>query len=145
VKVAFTGTRQGMTQYQRDELWRVLFPIIEPIQFHHGGAIGADTQAHYMAREIGVREFHVWLPARKEWTDEKLTTVHHTRMPPLARNHLIIGHADLVIACPHQAHEIRRSGTWATIRYTRKAIANSPVADVRTRLIIIKPNGEEPT
>ncbi|KKM09958.1 hypothetical protein LCGC14_1722330, partial [marine sediment metagenome] len=41
---------------------------------------------------------------------------------PLARNKLMVARADFLIATPKTMKEVMRgSGTWATIRYARKA------------------------
>ena len=40
--------------------------------------------------------------------------------------------ADLVIAAPREYEEVLRSGTWATVRYTRHSFK---------RLIIVRPDG----
>ena len=122
MKIAFTGTTRGMTGWQMQRLHEALCERAKGHwQFHHGGAPGADRQAHYLARELGCEDLHVWLPVGKTWAEEAGTTVHHTRLLPLRRNHLVIGGADVVIAAPYQRDEIRRSGTWATVRYARKA------------------------
>lgn len=52
--------------------------------------------------------------------------------PPLIRNHDIVNNVELMIACPFETTEQLRSGTWATIRYTRKQ---------KKHLIIIWPDG----
>jgi predicted Rossmann fold nucleotide-binding protein DprA/Smf involved in DNA uptake len=44
-----------------------------------------------------------------------------TKGHELERNHLIVAACDVLNAAPLQDEEILRSGTWATIRYARKA------------------------
>jgi predicted Rossmann fold nucleotide-binding protein DprA/Smf involved in DNA uptake len=54
-------------------------------------------------------------------------------MGNLDRNHDIVGACDVLIAAPRQPKEIRRSGTWATVRY----------ADQFGRVIaLVVPDGE---
>jgi hypothetical protein len=116
----FTGTRKGATPVQLKRL-RVLLAEGRPTQFHHGGAFGADSQAHAIWREEckGADSMCVVWPA-----DERREAIfqlqQHVRinpiMPPLDRNREIVKRSVLLIACPHTEQEERRSGTWATIR-----------------------------
>lgn len=53
-------------------------------------------------------------------------------LPPLERNHRIVDACDVLIACPKDAQEQLRSGTWATVRYARKQ---------GKRVIVITPDG----
>jgi predicted Rossmann fold nucleotide-binding protein DprA/Smf involved in DNA uptake len=102
--VGFTGTRQGMSASQRKQLQWVLteaFPVARVI---HGGAVGADREAHVIADDA-----------------EIATTVHPAGRDPLARNRRIVAECDLLIAAPRENLEEQRSGTWATIRYARQA------------------------
>jgi len=106
MKIAFTGTRRGMTNSQISQL-KEIFSILREagsVEFHHGAAVGADSEAATLAADFGFNiEEH---PAGKN---------------PLDRNHDIIRYATLLIAAPAQNQEILRSGTWATIRYARTA------------------------
>lgn len=138
MKVAFTGTQVGMTLYQRSKLAQLLLGLERPFQFHHGGARGADTQAHEVAYEAGCRDLHVWLPVAATWPPMPHTTIHHTGKGTLRRNHFTIYGADLLIATPRQAREIRRSGTWATVRAARKA-------EIITTVLVPQPADEEGT
>lgn len=113
-----------MTEYQRVQLsfWLLEIHEREPaFEFHHGGAEGADTMAHDVAYAVGCRDLHVWLPAGRSWPKTIDTTVHRTGRPPLKRNELVIAGADRLYATPRQPAEIRRSGTWATVRLARDA------------------------
>lgn len=115
--IGFTGTRRGMTPRQQEKL-KALLP--EGCCFHHGDCIGADAQAHEIARQkrctlilhpctiIGQRAY---CPR---------ADVVHLPKPPLTRNRDIVEAVDWLIAAPATAHEVLRSGTWATIRYARK-------------------------
>lgn len=123
LKIAFTGTGHGMTPQQLAEVRQGLKVISSPGDvLHHGGCVGADLQMH----DIAHNEFHLTIemwPARGKHIPDwawKTSEVVHPRYPPLERNHYIVADADALIATPYQAEEIRRSGTWATIRYARK-------------------------
>lgn len=118
MKVGFTGTRRGMTEAQKNALWWFLLhhPRLDR-EFHHGDCIGADAQAHLVARSLGFR-IVVHPPASdtlRAWCegDEVLDPA-----PYLRRNRAIVDACDVLIACPG-GPEVRRSGTWATIRYAQ--------------------------
>ena len=104
MNIGFTGTRQGMSAHQLAEL-RMYLRAWAPGTFHHGAAVGADTEAARVATELGY-EIKAY-PAIKG---------HE-----LERNLLIVAACDRLLATPYQDVEILRSGTWATVRYARKA------------------------
>lgn len=54
--LGFTGTRHGMTQSQRDQLYiRLFWDSPHGETFHHGTCQGADEEAHLIAVELGLR------------------------------------------------------------------------------------------
>lgn len=106
MKVAFTGTRQGMSAAQRRSVaaWINLLNQAHIFrEFHHGAAIGADQEAVAMADDGHVK-----------------IVEHPAGADPLARNRAMVDLCDLLIACPAKRQEELRSGTWATIRYARR-------------------------
>lgn len=116
-KVGFTGTRRGMTTRQREELNAIL---PEGCWFHHGDCVGADAQAHEVARQKGcaIVIHPCTLTSQRAFcvgADRILTPKR-----PLVRNRDIVEAVDWLIAAPATLHEVLRSGTWATIRYARK-------------------------
>lgn len=114
----FTGTRKGMTPVQSEHV-RDLFAAGLPIHLHHGGAFGADTQAHAAWRELVPDSLCTVWPA-----DEKRAAIfrgqRHVKvmpvMDPLERNREIVTFSGFLVATPHTNQEEQRSGTWATIR-----------------------------
>jgi hypothetical protein len=104
MNIGFTGTRQGMSPRQIAEL-RTYLCAWKTGTFHHGAAVGADTEAAAIAVELGYDV--VAYPA--------------VRGHELERNHTIVAACDRLLAAPYQDVEIIRSGTWATVRYGRKA------------------------
>lgn len=116
--LGFTGTQEGITQEQFD----VLYALMRDFDWlHHGDCIGADASADGLANLLGLkkcihpptnpskrafcRDAHEWMPQK----------------PYLDRNHDIVGHCELLVACPKEERgETLRSGTWATVRYARK-------------------------
>jgi hypothetical protein len=153
--VAFTGTRQGMTPEQRCAVEELLVP--EMTDVIHGGCEGADRDFHEMAQALDLR-IHVhpsnvtssypkrvcelmgpprrW-PLHKAWLGLGAFAVR-TAADPLERNKVMLSALalsigpSLLIACPAQAHEIIRSGTWYTIRRARKRAQ---------ALVIVRPDG----
>jgi hypothetical protein len=122
--VGFTGTREGMSEFQlkefRDRM--IMLKVGGSKILHHGGCIGADLEAHIVARALGfVMHVH---PSNIKHMQAKLRcgtwTVYLEEKKPLDRNKDIVKVCDILIAAPFTESEIHRSGTWATIRYARK-------------------------
>lgn len=119
MKIGFTGTQFGMNQAQRHQLVEFFKLNAAAIsEFHHGDCVGADAQAHNIARSFGLKV--ITHPC----------TIHSKRahcsadyeeipMAPLTRNKRIVKVVDHLVAAPFEPTEQRRSGTWATVRYAR--------------------------
>jgi hypothetical protein len=121
MKMGFTGTRKGMSDWQKKRL-RQWLRDFRPDEFHHGDCVGADAQAHKLVREV--------LPDCK-------VVIHPGDMPrlranckgdiilaplqPLHRNRLIVAAVDEMVATPEVDAEQERGGTWFTIRAAREA------------------------
>ena len=96
--------------------------------WHHGGAIGADTILHELALQAGVRiELHPTRGCRITEADQIYPT-----LPPLERNRRIVEMGEHGLLAFPAAPEVVRSGTWATIRYARK---------LQRRIMIVYPGG----
>lgn len=131
-RIGFTGTQEGTTDIQR-RLFELLYRHLarsSETEFHHGDCIGADEQADFIVSTLGA--YRVSHPAsnanKRAWTkaDEE-----RKPKPYLERNRDIVADTQVLIAMPKGKEELR-SGTWATIRYARKA--GKPI-------YIIYPNG----
>lgn len=119
MKIGFTGTRQGMTASQS---WTFLWFLRRLVRigdhFHHGDCVGADQQAHEMARSLGL--WIVLHPPEKavlrafcQGHQERPSQEYH------ARNRDIVSEAsDWLIACP--AGRSEQGGTWYTIKHARQ-------------------------
>ena len=125
--IGFTGTREGMTERQRRTCKKTLEYMCEYLGTYsrpviHGGAIGADTQFHVIADDLGINIFV--FPAHKDsfdyWSDKVAFINLFDPKPPLERNKEIVKRSTILIAAPYSLKEENRSGTWATIRYARK-------------------------
>lgn len=129
-KIAFTGTQHGMTERQMDSLRGAVnllgFDKSEPTEFHHGGCIGADAQAHAIAVELlGEDALHIHPCDITQKRAAVISPHMYPVMRPLVRNRHIVDGAEVLLAAPKSTVEELRSGTWATMRYARKM--NVPV------------------
>lgn len=119
--VGFSGSRLGMSDKQLEWFERLL--IIRMSQcglgwFHHGGCIGADTQAHMIAKELGYRiELHPSL-------DHKFTAIHMTDCDKTnpefsyhGRNQRIVLASKFLMMTPRSTGQ--QGGTWNTIGHAR--------------------------
>lgn len=122
--VGFTGTRKGITKPQVIRITQALYSL-GTTWFVHGGAIGCDRIAHWIATEAGIKTRirpatgfdPAWLTPEvpDTFVDEVLP-----EKPPLERNRDIVNDAQYMLACPFTYGEELKSGTWMTIRYARK-------------------------
>jgi hypothetical protein len=129
--VGITGTRKGMTDHQKDRFGELLSEWIEifpgELILVHGGAIGADTEAHEIGVKLGY-EGEVF-PTHQNihnWINRPDVKVLHPPKEPLDRNVDIVLRCEILVATPYEAQEILRSGTWACVRQARKH--NKPYA-----------------
>jgi len=133
--IGFTGTQLGMTEAQKNVFERILLSLQkkkkEKLVFHHGDCIGADAEAHKIAKALGY-----WIIGHPPENESKraFCNVDDQEEPYeyLYRNTRIAKCSDLLIATPKEYSEQMRSGTWSTIRRGRTAKKN---------IIIIFPNG----
>lgn len=123
--VGFTGGRKGLTDLQKSSLDAFIAPM-KISRFHSGDCRGCDEQAFKVVRRLHPNVYmEVHPPSNKSmraycrpW--QGCGVVHPPR-PYLTRNHDIVDATDLLIATPNSMEEKLNSGTWATIRYARKA------------------------
>jgi hypothetical protein len=116
--LAFTGTQTGMTKAQK-KVFRSLLLEMKPRVFIHGDCIGADSDAHDITEELGVE---IWirpctLSNKRAYRKGKLLAEPED---PIVRNHKMVDESHALVACPGQVQPQLRSGTWATIRYSKK-------------------------
>lgn len=137
--VGFTGTRLGMNLLQS----RILIEILgsdprfesdeddETYEFHHGDCVGADRQAFQIARNLGWTTFsHPGTGGIRAGTPSDVIL---TPKPLLERDKDIAKICQYLMATPHTETEIRRSGTWTTVRYARS---------LERPILIILPSGQ---
>lgn len=124
--VGFTGTQNGMSDQQKIALKQFLEEYCN--EFHHGDCIGADEEAHQIALMIGIPRIVIHPPihvSKRAYCYHKYSHEHSfvVQLPPkdyLDRNHDIVNDTMGLIAAPKSDQEELRSGTWATVRYSRK-------------------------
>jgi hypothetical protein len=116
VKIGFTGTQIGMTDFQKAEFEKIISMYIG--EFHHGDCIGADADAHDIAEKYLTCVIHP--PIKPEKRAFKKATIVHEKKPYLNRNRDIVNSCELLIATPKEITNQTRSGTWWTIRYAKK-------------------------
>jgi len=126
MRISFTGTRQGMSPWQRQQFLFLLREIGGSMStFSHGVCVGADVEAHAMVREVlGKRLFVAAFPStaktRASMPHEECQSWARPK-PPLERDKDIVDFGkDLLVAAPLQMSEVLRSGTWSTVRYARR-------------------------
>ena len=120
--VGFSGTRKGMSAKQKSAFQILLAGDV----LHHGDCVGADADAHQIARRAGV---HIALHPPVDdslrafcdydaWYDPKTY---------LDRNRDIVNASTVLVACPGVMKEQHHGETWFTIRYAL-SIPEYPVA-----------------
>src|SRR4051812_43171484 len=100
--VGFTGTQVGMTTAQRNTLTDLLKSRSGCL--HHGDCLGADAEAHEIARTLGWR---ITLHPPSNRTKRAFCTADWT-MPEadyLARNHFIVAYSEELVAAPKSNKE----------------------------------------
>lgn len=138
--IGFTGSRDGITTRQEEELevllrahWMLFAPSPRrpsPV-LHHGDCVGADETAHTVGRRLDF-----WVVIHPPKVDTYRAFCEGDEYRPnrdyMVRNHAIVAESEVLIACPSTATEELRSGTWATVRRARK---------VGKRVFLILPSG----
>jgi hypothetical protein len=120
MKIGFTGTQIGMSQHQKEQFVLKLMSL-GVTEFHHGDCIGADAQAHDIVREFFPEVIIVGhIPQSNGKRAFKRCDKYRDPLPYLVRDRIIVDESDMLIGCPKTDGEVLRSGTWATIRYSRK-------------------------
>ncbi len=140
MKVGFTGTRDGMTLEQKFAFCEVINNISPAMtEFRHGDCIGCDEEAHKVIQKARLSNNEMLTTCihppinetYRAWCHGAMVKVGHPK-EYLDRNHDIVDASEFMIACPGEMDEKLRSGTWATIRYSKKT---------NTDICIIFPDG----
>lgn len=116
--VGFSGTRTGMSAAQRAAFSDLLVRVGAQV-LHHGDCVGADSDAHDAARELGLRVVgHPPVdPRLRAWRDcDEL----RDEFEYLVRNGHIVAESSLLVATPAEPVEQPTGGTWWTVRRARE-------------------------
>lgn len=121
--VGFTGSSEGMSKNQIVQCWHWLgfFKAIDKtsFEFHHGDCVGADDEAHEIAR-LHKYKTVAHPPINESKRAFKKADVILEAKKYLTRNKDIAKVCDVLLAAPKEDVEVLRSGTWSTIRKARK-------------------------
>lgn len=129
--LGFTGTRNGMTSAQKETIIEFL-RVNPPEAALHGDCIGADASFHWLLPKTTEKRIYPGGTSDHPLRAGCSADVVYPVKPFLERNHDIVNACDHLLACPGETTEQKRSGTWATVRYARKA--GKPIT-------IVWPNG----
>lgn len=114
--VGFTGTQAGMTRKQEVMLTSVAHVITEG---HHGDCIGADKQFDSILKAQNIKRVaHPPIKSHKRAFCDAEVILQCKDY--LERDEDIVDVSETMIATPKEMSEVRRSGTWFTIRYAFK-------------------------
>lgn len=134
--IGFTGTQEKITS-QQHKIIEKIFALPNIKEIHHGDCIGSDTNIHDIYRNVNKNGKIIIHPPN---FDKKRAYNHgdviNKPYPYLTRNRHIVNESDILLACPKEQHEVKRSGTWATIRYAKK---------LGKKIYIIYPDGSHET
>lgn len=118
-----TGTSKGTTsrQLQLAERYMRKYYALGYKYFHHGDCIKADEDMHEIAIYTGFKVIiHPPINSAKRAFCKGYFHIYPPK-PYLDRNHDIVDQSNRMIALPYETKEqFIGSGTWATIRYSRK-------------------------
>ena len=104
----------------------------QQMTLHHGDCVEGDALSHALAKSLGWRiEVHPPIYSNKRaWCKD--ADVYHLPRDYMDRNDDIAAACYALVATPDEPHEVRRSGTWSTVRRASK----------RNRyIIVIQPDG----
>lgn len=130
IKIGITGTRDGMNEYQFEQLAEFL-DVEDKFEFHHGDCVGVDAEAAVFAKMMG--HYVVCHPPTK--TNLRAFTEYDEckeAFDYLTRDRHIVDAVDLLIVVPlSKERPKKRSGTWYTHDYAVKK---------GVQLVILYPN-----
>jgi len=125
LKLGYTGTRFGMTEYQKMFL-RDFFRSHTITELRHGKCIGGDEDAHLIAwlETDHVQKIIMHPPIYKKFESKICSTeppdiVELPAKGFLDRDQDIVNAVDMLLACPKDFKQLH-SGTWYTINYAHK-------------------------
>lgn len=131
--IGFTGTQKGLTKNQEKNLREFLSLLREKYSdFHHGDCIGADQEAHSLAKKLS---YNIILHPPTNDSKRAFCNAHQVMEARsyMERNLKIVESCEILLATPKGMSEEIRSGTWSTVRKARK---------LGKKIVIFFPNGD---
>lgn len=130
--IGITGSRRGLTEDQREELWSRLHALysIGARTLHHGDCVGVDEETSAIAEVLGYQlvshppeneKLRAYVESQSIWTPKGY----------LERDQDIVDCSDFLIGCPDGPPR-KGSGTWYTLNYADQT---------GTRYLVIRPDG----
>lgn len=118
MKVGVTGTREGATEYQLNELRSVL-SALKGTEFHHGDCRGVDVQAAEIAKALG---YTIVCHPPKSTEEQGFFGGDVMNEPAgyLQRDRAIVDACDVLLVVPKQMEWQPKGGTWYTHDYAVK-------------------------
>lgn len=116
--VGFLGTAKGMTDGQKDRLRMALGRSL-PTNFHHGDSLGAEEEAHAVARSFGMH-----IVAHPSFLSELRAYCPADEVRPLRsardRKLELMRAVDTLLVAPATAVEKPDSASWDAVRMARR-------------------------
>lgn len=123
MKIGFSGTRYGMSEYQGQWFRRIIWGFKEG-EFHHGDCIGADKEANDvvdLGNDLVINIHPAWnIHGTRAFCQPQRFFYSFEPKNFVDRDKDIVDMSDLLIAAPLNSNPLSRSGTWTTIRYAKK-------------------------
>lgn len=119
MKIGITGTRNPITQYQKDEVARILSSTTNADELHHGDCVGADLTVAEIAAGLGYRVV-CHPPVKDELRAFHESTEIRTPHSYFARNRNIVDECDVLLVVPWTMSHQNTGGTWYTHDYAVK-------------------------
>jgi len=132
--IGFTGTKDGMTIEQKNEV-RAMIATFEIDEYHHGDCVGSDEDFHDIIASLGFTlKLNIHPPLNDKYRAFCKGGYIFPRKDYIPRDDDIVDACDVLLAAPRGFIEELHSGTWTTIRHAMKK--EKPI-------IIIYPDGSK--
>ncbi len=119
MRIGVTGTRSGMTEYQKKEVTTMLAKFGSSNYLHHGDCVGVDVEVAQIARELG---YHIICrpPEKDDLRGFFYSDSYELPKSYFARNRDIVDSTDFLFVVPYQMEWQLNGGTWYTHDYAVK-------------------------
>lgn len=143
--IGFTGTRNGMTSQQKEQVtkWLESRPDYTIAYVIHGACVGADEDFVRICHALKNQKFVIFArPGRSvhggnneylSRTACELSGMVYDAETHFARNRKIVADCTVLLACPYQQSHQAHGGTWYTVDQARKK---------GKQVVIFWPNGD---